>query len=61
MRRIFIAVCETICVSNTGAAGNYMLFERLEIEPGDNTLRALRQQYRARLQNTSKRFLQSIE
>ena len=54
-RRIAIAVCETICVSNTGAASNYMLFERLGIEPGDNTLRALRQQDRARLQNASRK------
>ena len=55
-RRIVIAVCETICVSNTGAASNYMLFEKLGIEPGENTLRALRQEDRTRLQNASRKI-----
>ena len=53
-RRIVIAVCEASCVSNAGAASNCMLFERLEIEHGENTLRAIRQEDQARLQNASR-------
>ena len=52
-RWIVIAVCEAICVSNTGAASNCMLFERLGIEHGENTLWAMRQEDQARLQNAS--------
>ena len=59
-RRVGICVCEAICVSNTGAAANSLLLERLaRIEPGENTLRALRQEDRTRLYNASQKVSES--
>ena len=43
-RRVVISVCEAICVSNTGAGSNLLLLEKFCIKPGENALRALRQQ-----------------
>ena len=37
--RVVLGICEAICVLHTGAASSSFLFERLGIEPGDNTLR----------------------
>eukprot|EP00794_Sanderia_malayensis_P019336 gene19336-21256_t len=54
-RRVVICACETICVSNTGAASNYMLLEKLGIEPGENTLRSLRQEDNARVRNAGRK------
>ena len=52
-------MCEAICVSNTGAAANSLLLERLGIEPGENTLRALRQEDRTRLYNARRKVSES--
>ena len=54
-RRVVISVCEAICVSNTGAGSNLLLLEKFGIKPGENTLRALRQEDRARLHNASRK------
>ena len=60
-RRVVIGVCEAICVSNTGAATSSLLLERLGIEPGENTLRALRQEDRARLYNATRKISEQYQ
>ena len=60
-RRVISGVCEAICVSNTGAATSSLLVERLGIEPGENTLRALRQEDRARLYNATQKISEQYQ
>ena len=60
-RRVTIAVCETVTVSNTGAGSQATFLENSGIPLGLNTLRGLRQKEKSRLtsaaQNVSDRYL----
>jgi len=57
-RRIEIAVCETVCVANTGAASKGLLMEKLGISPGYNMLKGLRIEDSRRLQGAARKVSQ---
>ena len=52
-RRVRIAACETIAVFNTGAASKAVTMELCQVSSGVNTMKALRQQDKLRIQSTS--------
>ena len=51
-----VAVCETIAVSNTGAASKAKLFEKSGVHIGKNTFRGLRFQDKTRLQSAAQKI-----
>lgn len=55
-RRVVIAVCETISISNTGAASKATVAEILGVEVGENMLRALRNEDITRLKNAARKI-----
>ncbi|XP_065068314.1 uncharacterized protein LOC135693699 [Rhopilema esculentum] len=55
-RRVVVAVCETIAVSNTGAASKAKLFEKSRVHIGKNTFRGLRFQDKTRLQSAAQKI-----
>ena len=54
-RRVVVAVCETIAVSNTGAASKAKLFEKSGVHIGKNRFRGLRFQDKTRLQSAAQK------
>ena len=55
-RLVTIGVCETICVSNTGAGSKLVIMERLGIQVGKHTLVGLREEDNIRLKNAAKKI-----
>ncbi len=55
-RRVVIAVCETIAVSNTGAASKAKLLEKSGVEIGKNTFRGFRVQDKITLKSAGQKI-----
>ena len=51
-----VCVCETICVSNTGAGSKSVIMKRLSIEAGKNTFSGLREEDAMCLKNAAKKI-----
>ena len=55
-RRVTIAICETVAVSNTGAGSHAKFSKDIGIPPGLNTLRGLRQKDKERLKSAAQKM-----
>lgn len=55
-RRVRIAACETIAVFNTGAASKAVTMELGQVSSGVNTMKALSQHDKLRIQSTSQKI-----
>ena len=60
-RKVRIIVCKTVATLNTGAASNTVLIEMYKLEPGRNTMKALRLQDKQRLSNVAQKSARSIK
>lgn len=56
VRRVRIAVCETVTVFNTGAANKAVIMDLSGVNPGASMLKALREQDKKRIKVQDKRF-----
>ena len=60
-QKVKLAVCETICYFNTGAASKASLLTSVGIEPGVNALSSLRKEDNVRISNAEKKNLNKNE
>ena len=55
VRRVRIAVCETVTVFNTGAANKAVIMDLCGVNPGQNMLKALRDQDKRRIKSAGQK------
>ena len=55
VRKVRIAVCETIAVFNTGAANKAVIMDLCGVDPGQNMLKALREQDSRRIKSAGQK------
>ena len=60
MRRVRIALCETIAVFNTGAASKAVM-DSCGVTPGSNMMRPLRQQDKSRIRSAAQKSVLSTK
>ena len=56
VRRVRIAVCETIAVFNTGAASKAVMMDSCGVTPGSNMMISLRQQNKSRIRSSAQKI-----
>lgn len=55
VRRVRIAVCETVTVFNTGAANKAVIMDLSGVNPGASMLKALREQDKKRIKSAGQK------